>query len=212
MQVSVDGETRGSVVQVQSGDDWDLIRRVGAGDQCALERLYKQYYRCLYRFILQITRRGDVVEEVINDVMLVVWQRAADVVPLSKASTWILGIAYNKALQALRRDRARDRIAGGAGLDVDLVSGQDPEPDVSIRALETQEVLFALLRALTPEHRAVMELVYYHGLHYTEIARVIDCPENTVKTRVFHARRKLRDAWPGLTGASAPGGSTADGR
>lgn len=92
--------------QGQPDDDWNLIRRVGLGDQPALEQLYKQYYGGLYRFILQITRRVDYVEEVINDVMFVVWEKAPDVVPLSKASTWILGIAHNKALQALRRNRS----------------------------------------------------------------------------------------------------------
>ena len=185
--------------QDQSADDWNLIRLVGTGDQAALERLYKQYYSGLYRFILQIIRRIDCVEEVINDVMLVVWEKSPDVVPLSKASTWILGIAHNKALQALRRGRS----AGGVAHDEESNVEQDADLDVSIREMETEEMLFAMMRALSPEQRAVMELVYYHGLHYTEIARVIDCPESTVKTRVFHARRKLRGIWPGLTGTRA---------
>jgi len=180
----------------QSAADWGLIRLVGAGDQIALERLYKQYYRDLYRFILQVTRRADFVEDVINEVMLVVWERAADAVPRSKASTWILGIAHNKSMQALRRGRT----ALGQDDYDDQTSGQD----AGFGEMETQEVMFALMRALSPEQRAVMELVYYHGLHYTEIAQMIDCPENTVKTRVFHARKKLRDLWPDLTGSRAP--------
>ncbi len=68
------------------------------------------------------------------------------------------------------------------------------------------------MRALSPEQRAVMELVYHHGLHYREIAQVIDCPENTVKTRVFHARRKLRSLWPELTGGRLPGRDEPDSR
>ncbi len=186
--------------QDQSEDDWNLVRRVGLGDQSALEQLYRQYYGGLYRFILQITRRVDYVEEVINDVMFVVWEKAADVVPLSKASTWILGIAHNKALQALRRNRN----AGGLTVDGSDSTDQRPDKDGSFDELETNEVLFALMRRLSPEQRAVLELVYYHGLHYAEIAQVIDCPENTVKTRVFHARRKLREIWPDLTGTRAP--------
>jgi RNA polymerase sigma factor (sigma-70 family) len=186
--------------QGQSDNDWNLIRRVGLGDQAALEQLYKQYYGGLYRFILQITRRVDYVEEVINDVMFVVWEKAAGVVPLSKASTWILGIAHNKALQALRRNRS----PSGVALDEDDHTEHRPDKDVSFGELETKEVLFALMRRLSPEQRAVLELVYYHGLHYAEIAQVIDCPENTVKTRVFHARRKLREIWPDLTGTRAP--------
>ncbi|HEY6131912.1 MAG TPA: sigma-70 family RNA polymerase sigma factor, partial [Halioglobus sp.] len=184
--------------QDSSSEDWNLIRLVGRGDQAALERLYKKYYSGLYRFILQITRRTDCIEEIINDVMFVVWESAADVEPRSKASTWILGIAHNKAIQALRRCRRSD----GVALDEDSSANEDANLDVSIRKMESDEVLFALMRALSPEQRAVMELVYYHGLHYTEIAQVIDCPESTVKTRVFHARRKLRDVWPGLTGTA----------
>jgi RNA polymerase sigma-70 factor (ECF subfamily) len=197
---TVDTEQSGRTNQQQSSGDWELIRLVGSGDQAALERLYKQYYRNLYRFILQITRRVDCVEELINDVMFVVWERAAQVVPLSKASTWILGIAHNKALQAVHRNR----VHAGLATDQDSIADQDPTPDVSIGIIETEEVLFALMGTLSAEQRAVMELVYYHGLHYTEIAEVIDCPEATVKTRVFHARRKLRQVWPGLTGTRAP--------
>lgn len=186
--------------QEQSDADWNLVRQVGMGDQAALERLYKQYYAGLYRFILQITRRIDLVEEVINDVMFVVWEKAAEAVPRSRASTWILGIAHKKALQALRRGRNSE----GVTLDESAHADLDPALDLAFGELETEEVLFALLRALSPEQRGVLELVYYHGLHYAEIAQVIDCPENTVKTRVFHARRKLREIWPGLTGTRAP--------
>lgn len=178
-------------------DDWELIRRVGTGDQAAFERLYKGYYEYLYRFVFQITRRTDCVDEVINEVMYVVWQKAATVEPRARASTWILGIAHNKALQALYRLRP----VGTVALDDDDCFLQPSDDGAALRELETEELLFAALRALAPEQRAVMELVYYHGLHYSEIAEVIDCPENTVKTRVFHARRKLRSLWPRLTGA-----------
>ncbi len=89
---------------------------------------------------------------------------------------------------------------------------QAPEEASLLGHLETEELLFSLLRALSPEQRAVMELVYYQGLHYGEIAQVINCPENTVKTRVYHARRKLRMLWPELTGGRAPLQSEIDNR
>lgn len=204
--VGMEPDDRGE--QWQSDDDWELIRRVGTGDQAALERLYKQYYSGLYRFVLQITQRIDYVEEVINDVMFVVWEKAAVVTPLSKASTWVLGIAHNKSLQALRRGRR----SGDGALNQNIDADHIPAHDVSIREMETEEVLFALLQALSPEQRAVLELVYYHGLHYAEIARVIDCSENTVKTRVFHARKKLREIWPDLTGTRTLGANELDRR
>jgi len=185
--------------QDRSEDDWDLIRRIGAGDQTALEKLYRQYYGGLSRFVLQVTRRNDLVEEVINEVMFVVWQKASAVEPRSRASTWILGIAHNKALQQIRRSSPRGLLPGEEYDAVDAVADEHP----ALRRLETDELLFALMQALSPEQRAVMELVYYHGLHYSEIAEVIDCPENTVKSRVFHARRRLRALWPELTGSKA---------
>ncbi len=192
-----DREQDSPSAQERAGDDWELIRRIGAGEQAALEQLYRQYYGMLYRFILQITRRTDYVEEVINDVMFVVWEKAAAVVPLSKASTWVFGIAHKKALQALRRGAKSGEVAVEGQSEVEESSMEE----FGIGELETEQVLFALLRALSPEQRAVLELVYYHGMHYAEIAHVIDCPESTVKTRVFHARRKLRAIWPGLTGS-----------
>jgi len=182
-------------------DDWDLIGQIGSGDQAALECLYKKYYSYLYRFVFQVTRRTDNVEEVINEVMFVVWEKAAAVVPRAKASTWILGIAHNKALQVMHRGRSIGTV------DLDDESSADlarADEDTTVRELETEELLFTMLRALSPEQRAVMELVYFHGLHYGEIAQVIDCPENTVKTRVYHARRKLRNLWPGITGNKLP--------
>lgn len=182
-----------------SDADWALIRRIGGGDQTALERLYKQYYSYLYRFVFQITRRTDCVEEVINEVMFVVWEKAAIVVPGSKASTWILGIAHKKALQVMYRGRS----AGSVPLDEEHHADLAKDDQTTLRELETEELLFKALKFLAPEQRAVMELVYFQGLHYSEIAAVIECPENTVKTRVFHARKKLRALWPELTGNRA---------
>jgi RNA polymerase sigma factor (sigma-70 family) len=181
-------------------EDWALIRRIGTGDQVALEQLYKQFYQVLNRFVFQVTRQTEYVDEVINETMFVVWEKAARVVPRAKASTWILGIAHNKALQVMYRGRHVGSATRDAEDAVDLTVDEEP----ALRTIEMEEMLFKALRALTPEQRAVMELVYYHGLHYSEIADIIGCPENTVKTRVFHARRKLRSLWPVLTGSKLP--------
>lgn len=82
--------------------DWELIRRIGGGDRMAFERLYKHYYRYLFRFVYRVTHRLDLVEEIINEVMFVVWQKARTVEVRARASTWIMGIAYKKALKALQ--------------------------------------------------------------------------------------------------------------
>ena len=151
-----------------------LIERIGRGDEPAFAIFYKRYRRYLERFVYQIMRRPDLIDDVISEVMLTVWRQAARTERLALASTWLLGIANFKSLQALRK--------------LGITSGN---------------VLHVALRQLSPEQRGALELVYFHGLHYRDIARVMDCPENTVKTRIFHARKRLREFWPQLTGESA---------
>lgn len=173
--------------------DWALIRAIGAGDQQALAELYRRHHDTLYRFVLRVTRRVEDVEEVVNDVMHIVWQQAARAEPRALASTWMFAIAHRCALKSLSR-----RVADGAMLDDD-----DPRMGAEAAALQdvdAADLLAKALAVLPAEQRAVMELVYAEGLHYREIAAVLDCPENTVKTRVFHARRKLKAQWAALTG------------
>jgi RNA polymerase sigma-70 factor (ECF subfamily) len=175
--------------------DWLLIERIGRGDEPAFEIFYKRYRRYLERFIYQVTRRSELVDDVISEVMLAVWQQASRTERLAQASTWVLGIANFKSLQALRK---LGITSGSDGL-VDEGSGDD---SLGQRVLEQDNLLHVALRHLSPEQRAAMELVYFHGLHYQDIAKVMDCPENTVKTRIFHARRRLRELWPQLSGES----------
>lgn len=178
----------------RDGDsDWLLIERIGRGDEPAFEIFYKRYRRYLERFIYQVTRRSELVDDVISEVMLAVWQQASRTERLAQASTWVLGIANFKSLQALRK---LGITSGSDGL-VDEGSGDD---SLGQRVLEQDNLLHVALRHLSPEQRAAMELVYFHGLHYQDIAKVMDCPENTVKTRIFHARRRLRELWPQLSG------------
>lgn len=181
--------------------DWALIRRIGSGEEAALVELHRRYYGFLYRFVHRVTRRPECCEEVINDVLYIVWQKAAETEPLSRASTWILGIAYKRALKAVERERRHD-----GGIDdcdaVESIAIADIADQISADSLAHKA-----LALLSPEQRAVMEMVYYHGLHYQEIALALQCPENTVKTRMFHARKRLRSLWPQLSGD--PTGDTA---
>lgn len=185
----------------QDAEDWALISAIGRGDQQALATLYQRHYDTLYRFVLRVTRQVDMVEDVINEVMMVVWQQAARAEPRALASTWILAIAHRKALRSFSR----------AGQTTDGLDDDDPRfgvEAVGLQGVDATDLLHKALAVLTPDQRAVMELVYEQGLHYSDIAEMLGCPENTVKTRVFHARRKLRAAWPALTGAEMPEATT----
>lgn len=186
-------ENRGRVRRAKPSDH-DLLRRIARRDRHAVRDLYERYYRRLFAYVFKITRRPEVVEEVLNDVMLAVWRQAGEFSGRSRPSTWIFGIAYRQTLKALRRQR-RHTAAEGDGPDPDGLESRDqPGPESLMAQRELASVLGRALATLAPEQRAVVELTFYHGFSYPEIAEIVDCPLGTVKTRMFHARRKLRDA------------------
>jgi RNA polymerase sigma-70 factor (ECF subfamily) len=180
-------------------EEFSLLRRVAASDRKAFETLYHLYYRRLFAYLFKLTRRGDLVEEVLNDVMFAIWTSAARFDGRSRPSTWIFGIAYHKALKALSRQPTTG--TGGAGEDGEReaeepATGEGPESLLARR--EVASTLGRALGELSPEHRAVVELTYYYELSYGEIAEIVGCPVNTVKTRMFHARRRLKELLPAL--------------
>ena len=176
--------------------DVSLIARVAKGERPAFKLLYDRYYDRLLRFICRITGEVEDAQEGVNDVMLVVWQTSSRFRGDSKASTWILGIAYRKALQiAEKKRRWLNRFKASEVSDWNELSALGAEhTDQS----ETQDWLQQGLQQLSPAQRAVVELTYFYGCSYEEIATILDCPVNTVKTRMFHAREKLRRALPPL--------------
>jgi RNA polymerase sigma factor (sigma-70 family) len=181
-------------------DEHALLRRVAAQDRKAFEALYQTYYRRLFAYLLKVTRRAEMVEELVNDVMLAVWTGAGRFDGRSRVSTWIFGIAYHKALKALARNASplagpARQPADGEGREPELAAaGDEPESLVTRRELAT--TLGKALGNLSPEQRAVVELTYYYELSYQEISEIVGCPVNTVKTRMFHARRRLRELLP----------------
>lgn len=175
---------------VTANDEEDvlLLTRIGYGDRAAFERLYRAYYPRVFNFLLRMTGRADLVEETVNDVMLAVWRGAAGFRGQAKVSSWVLGIAYRLGLKALARFRRQPE-----PIEVRPESAiAEPSVERELESRERGSKVRSLLGELSPEHRAVVELTYYEGLSYPEIAQVVRCPVNTVKTRMFHARRRLR--------------------
>ncbi len=119
--------------------------------------------------------------------MMVVWQRPDSFQGGSKLSTWIFAIAYRKALKGLKRqdDPLEDHEAPNR-------PSEDESPEQSSANFRRRDLLAEAMQHLSPAHRAVVDLTYYHELDYNEIATILDCPVGTVKTRMFHARRQLR--------------------
>jgi RNA polymerase sigma-70 factor (ECF subfamily) len=183
----IDGKAVTSTRRSSEDADLALIDRVAAGDLHAFETLYRIYHPRLDRFLSLMTARRTLVEEVLNDTMLVVWRRSDTYNRQSKVSTWIFAIAYRTALKALR-DQDEPVDAGAA----DELSSDDPGPEQQLMAGQMRSQLVRGLEALSAEQRSVLVLTYFHDLPYSEIARIVDCPVDTVKTRVFHGRRRLR--------------------
>ncbi len=167
-------------------EDVELMKHIAARDRDAFARLYERYFHRLCRFVARMQGNSDCIEDIVNDVLYVVWSRADRFTYASKVSTWIFGIAYNKTRQHVRQ-QSRYRNLITAGTDALIETGDTAWS----REIEQKDLLAAAISRLTPDHRAVIELTYYYGMSYQEIADIMNCPENTIKTRMFHARRKL---------------------
>jgi RNA polymerase sigma-70 factor (ECF subfamily) len=179
------GHRRGS-------EELRLLALVRDGDRQAFETLYRIYHPRLTRFLMNLVRRPQLVEEVLNDTLMVVWERADSFNGASKLSTWIFAIAYRKAMKALRRqDEAVEDTEANQRTSLE----HGPVEACGLR--KTHLLLLKAMNQLSPEHRAVVDLTYFHEMGYREIADILECPINTVKTRMFHARRHLRQSLAG---------------
>lgn len=169
-----------------------LVARMRTGDRRAFEQLYREQHARLWRFLHKLLRRPHLIDEVLNDTMMVVWSKIDDFAGNSRLSTWMFGIAYRQAMNALRR------------LDEPIELGEEERADLDVAGPEqaagrtwSHQALNAAMATLSPVHRAVVTLTYEQELGYREIAEIMDCPVDTVKTRMFHARRQLRRSLPG---------------
>jgi len=183
---------RAQAARTSTPDDRELVSRVAARDLQAFERLYRLYQPRLTRFLTTLLRRPQLIEEVLDDTMMVVWQSADKFRGSSKPSTWIFAIAYRKAQKAKMRwpDPVEDP-------EHDTRVSDEPAPDEQVHHDRLHDALVRAMDQLSTDHRAVVDLTYFHGLGYREIAEIVDCPVDTVKTRMFHARRRLKQAMPG---------------
>jgi len=164
------------------------IRDIAKGDRAAFETFYQAYQKRLFHYLYVMVRGVDVAEELTNDVMLEVWKGAGRFRGQSKPSTWLFGIAHHKALNELRRKRPR--------LEPLHISHKMPDPALGPEAASVRDSeragVWRAVSSLSPEHREVVELTFYHQATYREIARIVSCPVNTIKTRMFYAKRHLR--------------------
>lgn len=170
--------------------DAELLRRIAGRDREALHGLYLEYFGRLGRFLTRVTTRPEVIEEIVNDTMLAVWNQAGQFRGDSRPSTWIFGIAYRLALKAMRRSKRALHAPIEQVPEENLVDDEATLGDLLERA-ETDDWLAQALEQLSAEHRLAIELAYFMGMSCEEISEVAGCPQGTVKTRIFYARRYL---------------------
>ena len=174
---------------MQATSDEALIGRIAGGDKVAMQVLFARHHVRVYRFVLRLVRNETTAEDLISEVFLDVWRQAAKFESRSAVSTWLLAIARFKALSSLRK-RSEEELDDETAAAIED-TGDDPE--VAVQKKDKSEALRKCLIQLSPDHREIIDLVYYHEKSIEEVAEIIGIPENTVKTRMFYARKKLSE-------------------
>jgi RNA polymerase sigma-70 factor (ECF subfamily) len=174
---------------MQTASDEVLIRRIADGDRLAMQVLFARHHVRVYRFVLRLVNDASIAEDTISEVFLDVWRQAGRFEGRSAVSTWLLSIARFKALSVLRKRKDEELDEDAAAAIPDTAD----TPEISLQKKDKSAVLRECLKSLTPEHREIIDLVYYHEKSVEEAAEIIGIPENTVKTRMFYARKRLSE-------------------
>lgn len=171
-------------------DDRTLLRAMGRGEAKALEQLFTRHNVRVFRFLMRIVANQATAEELTNEVFLAAWQSAARYEGNSEPTTWLLAIAHNKAVSSLRKRREV------TGIDEDAVgeiADDDDTPEVTTQKVDKARAMREAIADLSPDHREILDLVYYQERSVADVAEILAIPEATVKTRMFYARKKLSE-------------------
>ncbi len=169
-----------------------LLSAVAAKDEVAFERIYKRYYHRVLQFVSRVLRDRRLAEEVVDDTMLAVWRGAGNFQGRSNVSTWILGIAYRRALKTIESNRRHSYFDHDSDrIDYSADESFESNPETAATATDMREHVDHAIESLSDKHRTVM-LLTLMGYNYDEISKIVDCSPNTVKTRMFYARKALK--------------------
>jgi RNA polymerase sigma-70 factor (ECF subfamily) len=174
---------------MQSTSDEVLVGRIANGDRLAMQVLYARHHVRMFRFVVRLVRDASMAEDLISEVFLDVWRQAGRFEGRSSASTWMLAIARFKALSALRRrpDEEFDEDSAAA------IEDESDNPETTLEKKDKSALIRGCLAGLSAQHREIVDLVYYHDKSVEEVAEIVGIPENTVKTRMFYARKRLAE-------------------
>ncbi|WP_128928418.1 sigma-70 family RNA polymerase sigma factor [Bradyrhizobium guangxiense] len=191
--IAINAQASQSIIAAQATSDDMLLESIADGNRTAMHILYCRHNVRVYRFILRIVRDATAAEDLVSQVFLDVWRTAGQFQGRSQVSTWLLSIARFKALTAMRQRRFEDIDQE----DVRQIPDDSDTPETSLDRSDTSAILRACVEKLSPAHREIINLVYYHEKSVEEVGRIIGIPQSTVKTRMFYARKQLADLLKG---------------
>ncbi len=188
----MEGHSKGSKQQtelVSKLSDETLMERTSQGDQQAFSQLYLRYQPKLVKYFSRVLR-DDMAQaaDLVDEAMFDVWRSAENFAGRSKVSTWIYSIARNKVVSWLRKT-SEVTLEDESMLDAMIDPAAGPHEELALDDMKQQ--LLRLMDQLTEEHREVIRLTYFEDKSVKEVALVLDIAENTVKTRMFYARKRL---------------------
>ena len=172
---------------VQDSSDDTLVVQIAQRDKRALQQLYSRHHVRIYRFALRFLNDEAAAEDIVSEVFIDVWRQAERFEGRSQVTTWLLAIARNKALSLLRRrssEELDDEVA-------EFIEDPSDNPEAAMLKSQRASMLQDCLTQLSPAHREIVDLVYYHEKSVEEVAEIISVPANTVKTRMFYARKRI---------------------
>src|SRR5260370_32866469 len=196
--IAINTAAKKTIAAARAPSDEMLLQSIAKGGRTAMHVLYSRHNVRVYRFILRIVGDTTVAESLVSQVFLDVWRTASQFEGRSQVSTWLLSIARFKALTAMRQRRHEDIDQE----DVLEIADQADTPEASLNRSNTSEILRACVAKLSPAHREIINLVYYHEMSVEEAGAIIGIPQSTVKTRMFYPRKQPADL---LKGAGVEG-------
>jgi RNA polymerase sigma-70 factor, ECF subfamily len=165
----------------------ELIGAIAQGDKRAMHVLFAKHRLGVYRFALRLVDEKEAAEDLVSEVFLNVWRHAGKFEGRCRVSTWLLAITRNLAFSMLRRHPIKKLDDGKAA----AIPDQADDPEAAVQKKQQRAILAHCLTKLSPAHREVIDLVYYHGRSIDEVAAIIRVPPSTVKTRMFYARNRI---------------------
>ena len=187
--IAINAQASQGIIAAQATSDDMLLESIADGNRTAMHILYCRHNVRVYRFILRIVRDATTAEDLVSQVFLDVWRTAGQFQGRSQVSTWLLSIARFKALTAMRQRRFEDIDQE----DVRQIPDGSDTPETSLDRSDTSAILRACVQRLSPAHREIITLVYYHEKSVEEVGQIIGIPQSTVKTRMFYARKQLAE-------------------